>query len=160
MARYVLVMVDNNEVADRLRYKLDRVSGIKVVGMFAKPTKFCEGKCQVGNPNARSITGKKFGWRLCPVCHKPRRTFHYLKNLIAPDVPVRFWDTFLQINEPWDNDPEGKYGATTIENVRQAGYLAGLKIDRRSRRRARKHQVEEPTYPNILNKKGKVKDGK
>lgn len=157
MARYLLVMVDNNESADRLRYKLDRVSGIKVVGLFAKPTKFCEGKCQVGVQDARSIVGRKFGWRLCPVCHLPKRTFHYLKNLIAPDTPIRFWDMFLQINEPWENDPVGKYGAATIEAVRQAASLAGMKIGRTNRRRARKHKVEEPSYPNILNKHGKVK---
>lgn len=140
MARYLLVSVDDNDRADVLRGRLDSVSGVKVVGLFGKPTNFCDGTCQAGDLNAKSLTGRKFGWRICPICKKAKKVFHYHNNLIAPDVPIRFWDCFLSIREPWDNDPVAKYGEEVIDQVRAATVEAGEKIARLRRRGARRRK--------------------
>lgn len=140
MARLMLVSVNDNDKAEKLMAKLDGVDGVKTIGFYGQPTQFCDGTCQVEDMNAKSVHGRKFGWRLCPVCRKPKTTtFGYLKNLLEmEDLPAQFKDCFLQIKWPYNNDPVEKYGADTIERQRKVVILAGEKIDRYNRRNRRK----------------------
>lgn len=133
MARYLLVAIDDNNVADRLIPKLDSLKGVNCVGLYGKPTKFCDDSCQadVNVSDKRSIFGKKFGWALCPVCHKPRTRFHMLKNLLElENLPARFVDCFfeLRIKEPWNNDPVKKYGQAAIDGQRKLNEAAAEKL--------------------------------
>lgn len=49
--------------------------GGKVVGLFAMPTIFCDNSGAGGCSDRRRVRGwvrgKKFGWWVCVVCHKP-----------------------------------------------------------------------------------------
>lgn len=117
MARYLLVQVDDNDRAEKLRQKLDPVAGIRVVGMFARPTKFCDCKTESAiGINARSVQGAKYGWRLHEECRRPKRLFHQLKNLLDPEdlnMAIQYRDLFLNIREPYA-PPLEKYGADLI----------------------------------------------
>lgn len=135
MARYLLVAIDENDRADKLIPKLDSLRGVTCVALYGKPTKFCDDSCQtdVHVDNRRSIFGARFGWALCPVCHKPRKRFHTFKNLIQlGDLPVRFRDEFLElrIKEPWNNDPVEKYGQAAIDGQRKINEAAAEKMAR------------------------------
>lgn len=78
MARYLLVEVDSNATADRMRAQLDNAGeakGIRVVGMFTKATQLCECaepvRSTIGNTIV-DVRGAKRGWLICPRCAKPR----------------------------------------------------------------------------------------
>ena len=100
MARYILIEVDDNETAGDLvaalqadgemhfyhkldgdEYKVKSVAA-KVVGLFAKPTKFCT--CP--NPGDRSVKGAKFGWWVHADCGKPKAGGNqHPRNLLEPE---------------------------------------------------------------------------
>lgn len=80
MARFVVISVEDNEVAEELVRDwrdggLD--PGIEVVGLFGKPTQFCnsnDGK----HPARRALGfthGRKFGWWVCAYCGKPKTLY-------------------------------------------------------------------------------------
>lgn len=100
-ARYLLIEFDDEESALKLKGMLDertRVGrGVRVVGLFAKPTDYCQ--CGIDTwttTKARVSTtrrGRKFGWYVCTVCKRPTASESGLVNLIAPsDIinPRRF----------------------------------------------------------------------
>jgi hypothetical protein len=104
MARYILVEVNDNETAGDLvaalqidgemhfyhklqatpedrEYTVKSVAA-KVVGLFAKPVKFCD--CP--NPGDKQVRGAKFGWWVHAVCGKPMKGHcQHPRNLIEPD---------------------------------------------------------------------------
>src|SRR5690242_14394084 len=65
MPRYLLIELDSNDSADRMRAQIDTAEaagkGMRVVAMFSKPAALCE--CQVRSK--KSARGAKFGWWLC-----------------------------------------------------------------------------------------------
>lgn len=84
MARLVVLSFEDNDEADRFVNQAecstvtsqDLLDNCEVVGLFAFPTQFCEnsgsGGCARGNKRIRGWTqGKKYGWWVCSVCHKP-----------------------------------------------------------------------------------------
>lgn len=90
-SRYLLVEFDDEESALSLKEKIDATQGKKfrVVGLFAKPTSYCQ--CGVdtwtttkANP-ATTKRGRKFGWWVCTQCKRPAASISGLVNLIAPD---------------------------------------------------------------------------
>jgi len=93
MARYILIQVDDNEAAKlivediqktgELAYQVEEselLTPAKVIGLFAKPTQFCD--CP--NPGDRVAKGTKWGWLLhSPGCNKPRRNmWQHARNLL------------------------------------------------------------------------------
>lgn len=135
MARYLLVQVDENDKADRLREKLDAVHGLTVVGMFAKPTMFCE--CEVKSDY--SVRGKAKGWWVCPECRKPKEDAlqSALPNLMeGVDTPAKFQNSFLTIREPYLH-PLERSGPTAIANALMEQVTNKAKHARRRARRSR-----------------------
>lgn len=104
MARYVLVEVDENDRADRLIEKLEAVPGLRVVGLFGKPTQFCE--CE--GPWEQSKRGKKYGWYVCPACGFPRKYGPHQrpKNLLWSAVPETMQNIQVSIREPYETPLE------------------------------------------------------
>jgi len=71
MARYVVLEFEDNEDAEHFVGDVFYHYAGEVVGLFAKPTQFCDGGgCTRGRvqPWAR---GAKFGWWVCRTCKKP-----------------------------------------------------------------------------------------
>lgn len=135
MARYLLVEVDENERAARLREKLDGVEGLVVIGVFGKPTKFCE--CEVDS--GRSILGKKFGWWVCPTCRHPKfdALHNCVKNLLdMPDLPTEFRTVYLGIREPF-RSPVERTGLKIIRIKMRMIDENWAKLQRRKKRHPR-----------------------
>jgi hypothetical protein len=108
VARYVLVEVEDNETAGDLvaalqadgevhfyhkltdgEYKVKSVAA-KVIGLFAKPTKFCD--CP--NPGDKSVRGAKFGWWVHVACGKPKAGHcQHPRNMLIdePEDPKNRW---------------------------------------------------------------------
>jgi hypothetical protein len=112
MARYVLIQVDENDRADRLIDKLSGVTGLRIIGLFGKPTQFCE--CP--GPWERSTRGKKYGWYCCPDCGYPRKFGPHQRprNLLEGDTPETMQNVFLSVREPYLNAME-MHGPTAIQ---------------------------------------------
>lgn len=85
MARYVLLQFDNNEDAEQF------VEGVKkdaeefgdqavmaAVGLFAKPTNFCDHEPVKGG----GARGKTFGWYVGRCCNRARRGRQFMRNLL------------------------------------------------------------------------------
>lgn len=104
MPRYLLVEIDSNDSADRMRAQIDTAEaagkGLRVVAMFAKPPRLCECVTSSG----KSARGAKFGWWLCPECRRPRSgSSQTLRNLLDdPDTPSKYLDVFLSVR--WVRD--------------------------------------------------------
>jgi len=101
VARYILVEVDDNETAGDFVAVVQREGNVfyytpangqgesqiktftaKVVGLFAKPIKFCE--CP--KPGDRQVRGAKFGWWVHAECGKPMKGHcQHPRNLLEPD---------------------------------------------------------------------------
>lgn len=112
MARYLVVQVDENDRAEKLAAKLDEVAGIDVIGIFGKPTQFCE--CE--GPWENSIRGKKYGWNICPTCGKPRKDGPHQRplNLLWSSVPLTMQNLVLAVREPYQT-PLEMYGQEKID---------------------------------------------
>jgi hypothetical protein len=90
--RYLLIEFDDAASADALRAQIDNASHkgkrFRVVGLFSKPTGYCQ--CDPQNHvTTRSNTstlkrGKKFGWWVCSVCKRPAPSLSGLRNLLKP----------------------------------------------------------------------------
>lgn len=133
MARYLLVQVDDNDRAEKLRIKLDAVDGIKTVGLFGKPTKFCE--CLKRAPDSRK--GKALGFWLCTACGRPKSGAMQMPyNLLNDEhTPVQFFNMFLHTREPFRiPTPE------VIARVRANTEDTRKKLERHRRRRVRAAQ--------------------
>jgi len=114
MARYLLVEVDENDRALNLMEKLNGVTGLRVIGLWFKPTQFCE--CD--GPWETSIRGKKYGVFMCPACMKPRPLGPHQRpmNLLEPGVPETLQNVFLSIREPYQTAHE-MHGAEKINKT-------------------------------------------
>ena len=135
MARYLLVQVDRNDTADRLREKLDAVTGLKVIAMFGKPTRFCS--CI--EPLDRSLRGPRFGWYICPNCSAPKEDALHssLINLLeAQETPAKYRNVFLTIREPYMSAME-RTGPTAIAAFLREQAISTAKNLRRKKRRPR-----------------------
>jgi hypothetical protein len=106
MARYILIEVDNNATAERLRAQIDNAGeakGMRVVGMFAKTSKLCSCPKQVESLYTRDkkvdVRGAKFGWWLCCDCHLPKNgAGQTLRNLLdAVGTPTKYRDLWLSV---------------------------------------------------------------
>lgn len=99
MARYLLVELDNNDSADRMRAQIDAAElagkGMRVVGMFSKPAALCG--CPVRSE--KSVRGAKFGWWLCPECRRPKSgSPQTLANMLDDEgCPSKYRELFLSI---------------------------------------------------------------
>lgn len=82
--RYVLIEVDNNNVAERLVNKFDSVKGMRIAGLFGVPTSWCGCPRNDGYYKNDIVRGDKLGWWIHITCRKARRGTHDLKNLINP----------------------------------------------------------------------------
>jgi len=104
MARYLLVELDNNDGADRMRAQIDAAElagkGMRVVAMFSKPGALCG--CEIRS--TESVRGAKFGWWLCPQCRRPRSgSPQTLRNMLDDEgTPAKYLDLFLSVR--WIKD--------------------------------------------------------
>lgn len=104
MPRYLLVEIDSNDSADRMRAQIDTATaagkGIRVIGMFAKTAKLC--KCEV--KSTKSVRGSKLGWWLCPTCHRPQPGGpQTLSNMLDDGgCPAKYREIFLSVRWVWD----------------------------------------------------------
>lgn len=70
MARYILVAVDDNGRADKLIEKLTPIGGVDVIGLFAKPQRYCT----CSRIKEQGYTwGQRLGWWVCTLCGRPSR---------------------------------------------------------------------------------------
>ena len=106
-ARYLLIEFDDETQATRLREQIDKATRggkrFRVVGLFAKPTKYCQ--C---DPRTHVTTkthtapikrGRKYGWWVCLNCRRPTPSISGLVNLLKPrdiiepptwEVPINY----------------------------------------------------------------------
>lgn len=96
---YVLVEFDQDSQAEALMEKLRNRSSFRVVGLFKKPTKFCECPPMSDLQQSREVTlGERFGWRVHRSCRRARRAPQAPKNLLEGDAPARDRDIFLHLS--------------------------------------------------------------
>lgn len=104
MPRYLLIELDSNDSADRMRAQIDAATeagkGMRVIAMFSKPARLCE--CLVRSQ--KSVRGAKFGWWLCPECRRPKSgSPQTLTNMLDDeDTPAKYREIFLSIRWVWD----------------------------------------------------------
>jgi hypothetical protein len=99
MARYVLIAVDDNDQVDSIQGYLDEnFVRAEVVGVFFKPTQFCE--CSSVRGTSR---GKKYGANV-HTCGKPiRGQWQHPRNLARDDEKSLYEQgLYLGIVEPRD----------------------------------------------------------
>ncbi len=102
MPRYLLVEVDSNITADKLRHRLDSVEGVHTVGMFTKPSQMCS--CTNSPPT--SVKGAKFGWWLCTICRMPKSGgSQTLWNVLdRKGTPTKYKCLALLVRWVWNED--------------------------------------------------------
>lgn len=89
-SRYLLIEFDDEETALKMKEKIDAGHGkrFRVVGLFAKPTAFCQCGIEKWTTTktspATTKRGRRFGWWVCTVCKRPTASESGLVNLIAP----------------------------------------------------------------------------
>lgn len=87
MPRFVVVRIDDNEVADA--FISEPMEGISFVGMFGIPTKFCECEHSLIKPR-KILRGSKMGWWVHKDCAKPvKDSYQHPRNLLDPDKRER-----------------------------------------------------------------------
>lgn len=137
MARYIVLRVESNQTAETLLERFAVVPAIRVVGLFASPTTFCEGSC----PNeGKSVRSTKWGLWFCPICKKPKSsTMQAPRNLLMEEgLHPKFADFFISVWEPFMGRPREKYGDEAIDNTRAQVERAEERISRSKRRQRRK----------------------
>lgn len=140
MARYIVLRVESDKTAQRLLDRFGVVPAIRVVGLFASPTKFCDGTCDNGG---KSIRSQKWGLWFCPVCKLPKKTMQSPRNLLnEPGLHPRFADFFMSVWEPYMGRPREKYGDEAIDRARAHTERAQERITRSKRRRRRREQAD------------------
>jgi len=92
-SRYMIIEFDEEAPANKLRAQIDNATKagkpFRVVGLFAKPTHYCD--CGVdkwtGTKSQPATTkrGRKFGWWVCIECRRPAASISGLVNQINPD---------------------------------------------------------------------------
>lgn len=153
MGRYVLLWVDDNDKVEPILDRLRQWSIVRVVGLFAEPSRFCDKSCgrqtsetwQRANP---AITHPKFGTLHCPLCKKAIKYYGYtLTNGLDPQgVPGNMRMIRLHLFQTPEGDPlEGRdaiavFGKKVVkaaiqEQARTAQVIKGYR-DNAERRRA------------------------
>lgn len=88
MARYLVVELDDNAAADRMRAQIDAATeagkGMRVAGMFAVPMTWCPCPRPEGYHKGEVVRGSKLGWWVHKICRRARFGTHDLVNLIKP----------------------------------------------------------------------------
>lgn len=110
MARYVLIEFDDDAQANRLVEKLveDEAAGRgrRAVGLFFKPTRFCECELELSRINQRPIKnmvrGKKFGVMVHRDCRRPMPGYQHPDNLLFPKTSGNQYET------TWLSTDEGR----------------------------------------------------
>lgn len=87
MARLVVVDFDDNAQADAFIDKLKGKKSFRVVGLFARPTSWCECPKPTGYAKNEVVLGGRYGWWIHRLCRKPRRGTHQANNLMRP-LPI------------------------------------------------------------------------
>lgn len=115
MAKYLLIEVDSNATAAKLRAQIEgagEAKGMRVVGQFSKATMLCE--CNpstyprtIGNAPIQTRGAKK-GWMICPNCAKPRDGgSQTLWNELDPEgAPTRRRELWIGVR--WLKDAAGR----------------------------------------------------
>lgn len=100
MARYLLVEFDDNAEAEAfaaMTNEQEEGTTMRTIGMFGKPTIFCE--CE--DKRIEPVMGQKYGWRVHAKCGRPPRNhWHTAKNLLHPDERIKFRQFFLNAFDP------------------------------------------------------------
>lgn len=123
MARYLLVAIDDNDKAESLLKKFDSWPGFEIVGLFGKPTSFCD--CE--NYEGTSRRGKKFGYYTHAGCGRPRPGTHPLINLLYdPRISIMHQSVMLTMREPC---------MTPLERVGQKILNHDIEVFERGRKR-------------------------
>lgn len=148
MARYLVLRCETNESAEVLMRKLEPISHVNAVALYAIPTAFCDGTCPKRIEKAGYtpvyVRSKKYGTRHCPVCKKPtdRMSHGPLVNLLQePNLHPSFTDMYMdvKVKEPFHNKPREKYGDQAVDGKnRQLGQYSGKRTGRSQRRRQRR----------------------
>lgn len=91
-SRYLLVEFDDEAQALSLRAQIDNATRagkrFRVVGLFAKPTGYCQ--CDPDKHTTTKVApstlkrGRRFGWWVCVECKRPSSALSGLVNLIKP----------------------------------------------------------------------------
>lgn len=94
MGKFIVLEVDDNEIADALLEKLNAKPLLwRVVGIFERPRGHCPHTLREGGYDAakRVARGSKYGWWVHNVtgCMRPRRGSHQLQNLIGVEAYPR-----------------------------------------------------------------------
>ena len=147
MARYIVIRVESNESAQRLLERFAVVPAIRVVGLFASPNKFCDGKCEREKNDLgvrKTVRSKKWGLTFCPECKLPLASVMQRPRNLLQDVDLhpRFADMFISVWEPFTNEPAKKYGQAAIDNTKAQVERAGERISRSKRRTRRRKKVD------------------
>jgi len=98
MSMYLLIEFDNDVQARSLITRLEGKLGMKAVGLFKKPTKFCECPPMSDLQQSREVTrGDLFGWRVHRACRRARKAPQAPKNLLEAG-PQSSHDIFLHLS--------------------------------------------------------------
>ena len=108
MPRYVVVEFDDDASAQRLVDQISartaRGDGMRIAGLYARPTKWCTCPFHLLGVKREVVRGKKYGWWMCTTCKRVRPGTHQLEN-IHPRMPWPFThdDAWQAPTEPrWD----------------------------------------------------------
>jgi hypothetical protein len=116
MPRYLLIELDNNDSADRMRAQIDAAEangrGMRVIAMFSKTAKLCV--CEVRS--TKSVRGSKLGWWLCPSCHKPKPgSPQTLTNMLDDEgCPSKYREIFLSLRWVWNKTKDRVVTARSV----------------------------------------------
>lgn len=86
MSRYLIIEFDDDAQAEALRAQINTATAkgkrFRVVGLFARPKRWC--KCIIDKTDMRGrvVRGGKYGWWVCTECRHPRLGGHQAKNLL------------------------------------------------------------------------------
>ena len=91
-SRYLIIEFDEEASATKLKAQIDAATRagkkFRVVGLFAKPTNYCQcdPTLHVTTKTHETILkrGKKFGWWVCTICKRPSSYLGGLQNLLKP----------------------------------------------------------------------------
>lgn len=96
MARLVLVEFDSNSQADAFIQRIDKANGhFRIVGLFAKPTKWCICPRPTGYAKNEVVMGGSYGWWVHRLCRRPRKGTHQPHNLIEPRLSDSDYTTVI-----------------------------------------------------------------
>lgn len=100
MGRYIVLEVEDDDIARALAKKLNTNTAWRVAGLFARPHNWC--KCSLSSMgydgHKNFVRGTKLGWWIHNIagCGRPRMGTHQLENLLPISKvrnthPDRIW---------------------------------------------------------------------